>query len=99
MINNNNDSDATHKTKVVGRHSTRKATIKEENKQNEIIPTSFDENDTTNFTTTTDGNKYWKELYAVLSSFGLVLLSYAILLYLLSYEKSECPPTPSVSSA
>jgi hypothetical protein len=82
------DSEATHKTKAVGRQQ------REDNIKNEIMPTSFDEND--------DTDKYycyWKELYAILSSFGLVFLSYAILLYLLSYEKSECPSPPIVTAS
>jgi hypothetical protein len=36
---------------------------------------------------------FWKELYSVISSFGLVFLSYLILVYLTSYSTSECPPT------
>ena len=35
---------------------------------------------------------FWKELYSVMSSFGLVFLSYLILVYLTSYSASECPP-------
>jgi hypothetical protein len=34
----------------------------------------------------------WKELLTVSSSLVLLCLSYGILLYLLSYSESECPP-------
>jgi hypothetical protein len=92
MIDNNDATLKTKKTNAVGRQGK----IKEENKKNDTSMSS-DENDGTN--TTTNGDHYWKELYAVLSSFGLVFLSYGILLYLLSYEKSECPSPPSVSTS
>lgn len=59
------------------------------------ISTNHDENNVNNNNDlNTYSSYYWKELYAVLSSFGLVLLSYAIVLYLVSYEKSECPSPP-----
>ncbi len=34
----------------------------------------------------------WKELLTVSSSLVLLCMSYGILLYLLSYSESECPP-------
>lgn len=36
-------------------------------------------------------NKYWKELFEFMSSIGVLLVSFGILLYLLSYSQSECP--------
>lgn len=38
---------------------------------------------------------YWKELLSFSSSLVLLIMSYSILLYLLSYTQAECPPSSS----
>ena len=37
---------------------------------------------------------YWEEFFSAIFRLGLVLLTYCILLYLLSYSKNECPLSP-----